>query len=1178
MTKFHFRDGLSLLCRVMAVCLPLIPALPAEAKSAVIKEVDFSKREIPCYLLKNASELEQSYEYNTNPFSGQPALLLKWNSNKAKWMQISFKKNERPVLPDIKKVKVKVEVDGFCVRPTQARCFNLRLIDAKNEVFQFRKWISWSKAGDWSLEFMVDPNSTEGYSCWGGDKNKKMDQPVSLLGFSVDFRKNMGPGEVYIKAVRLCSVADDRQSPKAAITGDLSASLLDDAAIAAIRFRYVRGRVEDGRIVLSRGKAAKAKMGVRFNYSNALGSWCTAPKLPLFNAAELTVKCTIEKATVPIDKVDFTFVDIKGKFHNWSEKVHWPKDSGTESVTFKIPRHDSEGKILAQPLRLSEMTFWPQGAFAGELRIDSLKLHLVQNVTDAFKLEVKTGNNLHVLKAGEKEKLHLELTNLLDREQKINAAFSVSDFNGKETTWLPAKTYAFKPGETITVPPPAIDKYGIYYIKCRLSLPENPADSGELSRSIAYLKPVGATPEIKNPKGFVMGIVSHPDRSPSEIEREADAVSLVGAKVLRTPCTPWDPKYEIFDKIVETFSRYGVNFDFVMSYKRKDDKAVPPVADLEKSREYYRDLFTRYKGRVWGWEVLNEPDWHPAAPSTDDYVKLAHIAREELDKADPDAKLLSSGFCAFDLPKKGKYQRDVMIKCNDIFDFHCFHGHAAFPSYSKVTVDKLLLPLRKDNNITIPWYSNETALSSGNHSEKEQAEAIFKKLLFAWSRGTIGYNWYNLRNKSDNPHNVDQNYGMFSMDFYPKAIYPAFNTVASLFRDKEYVRQLPLPDDIYVYEFKSGDEIVLGAWSENCSQYRILLETDASEAELIDLMGNAAPAEKMGSLIILPCTAEVTALRLKGATKVKMVPAAVELQLPELLMPEKSYPVECKFHNPEPRAQDYSFTLSTPDFVTVKPDCGTVNVAPGGKAVRKAVLKVTDKYKVASGEPIPLTLEYRAGNGKPDRVVRSVTIARQFAPSLDGEPLFELNKASQITMLNCSSSDEYWRWHSPDDLSAEVWLGMTDKALLLKVRVKDDIHYQVFDEKHFKEGDSIQVSLKTKDMAFQCEPNFYHSKEGQDKVFIAYTPPGLDIDRGAAEKQIKFSFKRTGDISSYNIEIPLSVFKINPDSLLKDGFRFNILVNDNDGHGRKGWIRLTPGIGLAYDYIKHPILIPKKNW
>ncbi len=1175
MTKLHFRGRLPRLCRVMAVCLPLIPALPVDAKSAVIKEVDFSKREIPCYLLKDASELEQSYEYNTNPFSGQNALLLKWNNAKARYMDISLKGSERPVLPDNRK-EVRIEVDGFCIRPTPANFFNVRLIDAKNEVFQFRHKVNWSQAGDWTLEYPVNLDDPQGFDCWGGDKNKIMDKPVRLLGFAVDFKSVTGLGELYIKAVRLCSVA--RQA-KAVITGDLSANLLDAAAITAIRFKSVQGRVENGNVILSRSKASKAQMGVRFHYSKSLGSWYTAPKLPFFNAAELTVKCTTEATTVPIDKVDFTFVDRKGTFRSWSEKVDWPAGSQTERVSFKVPLHDAEGKIIEQPLRLSKITFYPEGDFAGTLRLDDLKLHLVQNVTDAFKLEVETGNNLHVLKAGEKEKLRLELSNLLDREQKINAAFSVSGFDGQETTWLPAKTYAFKPGETITVPPPAIDKYGIYYIKCRLSLPENPADSGELSRSIAYLKPVGESPKEKEPKGFVLGINSHPDQNPTdaELEREAIAISQVGAKIMRSIYL-WDPQCKVSDKVIDTFSRHGVNFDFILSYERKDPNAVPPVADLEKSRQRYRQLFERYKGRVWGWEVLNEPDWHPAAPSTDDYIKLAHIAREELNKAaDPDAKLLSAGFCSFDHPTKGHYQRDVMVGCKGLFDLHCFHGHNEFSSYSKVVIDKQLLPMRQENDITIPWYSNETALSSGNHGEKEQAEALFKKLLFAWSRGAIGYNWYNLRNKSDNPHNVDQNYGMFSMDFYPKAIYPAFNTVASLFRDKEYVRQLPLPDDIYVYELKSGNEIVLGAWSENFSQHRILLETDASEVEMVDLMGNAAPAEKIGSLVILPCTAEVTALRLKGATKVKMVPAAAGLQLPELLVAGQTSPLVCEFYNPLPQAQDYSFTLSAPDFVTVKPDCGTVNVAPGGKAVRKAVLKVTDKYKVASGEPIPLTLEYRAGNGKPDRVVRSVTIARQFAPSLDGEPLFELNKASQITMLNCSSSDEYWRWHSPDDLSAEVWLGMTDKALLLKVRVKDDIHYQVFDEKHFKEGDSIQVSLKTKEMAFQCEPNFYQSKEGQDKVFVAYTPPGLDVNHEIAEKQIKFSFKRSGNISSYDIGIPFSVFKIDPDSLFRDGFKFNILVNDNDGRGWKGWVQLAPGIGGGYDYTKHPILVPKKS-
>ncbi|MEI3001775.1 MAG: hypothetical protein V8T86_12910 [Victivallis sp.] len=49
-------------------------------------------------------------------------------------------------------------------------------------------------------------------------------------------------------------------------------------------------------------------------------------------------------------------------------------------------------------------------------------------------------------------------------------------------------------------------------------------------------------------------------------------------------------------------------------------------------------------------------------------------------------------------------------------------------------------------------------LLAQRREERNQAITLFKKLLFAWSRGSIGYTWYDLRNdigyyRVDGEHN-----------------------------------------------------------------------------------------------------------------------------------------------------------------------------------------------------------------------------------------------------------------------------------------------------------------------------------------------------------------------------------------------------------------------------------------
>lgn len=37
--------------------------------------------------------------------------------------------------------------------------------------------------------------------------------------------------------------------------------------------------------------------------------------------------------------------------------------------------------------------------------------------------------------------------------------------------------------------------------------------------------------------------------------------------------------------------------------------------------------------------------------------------------------------------------------------------------------------------------------------------------------------------------------------------------------------------------------------------------------------------------------------------------------------------------------------------------------------------------------------------------------------------------------------------------------------------------------------------------------------------------------------------------------------------------RFNLIVNDNDGQGRKGWIQVAPGLGGNKDAEQYPFVV-----
>lgn len=187
------------------------------------------------------------------------------------------------------------------------------------------------------------------------------------------------------------------------------------------------------------------------------------------------------------------------------------------------------------------------------------------------------------------------------------------------------------------------------------------------------------------------------------------------------------------------------------------------------------------------------------------------------------------------------YQENALRLGKGGYDIHAYHEHGDFHPHFVRMVEERFLPMRKRAGVTEPWWANETALTSSGGNEKPQAMALYKKLIYAWSRGAIGYNWYDLRNDGDDPNHGEHNYGMMTRDFYPKPVYTVYNTLTTLFGGKEFVRQLDAGEGEWLFLFRGGEEMALAAWSENGGTLPVIVRTDAASAEAVDLMNHPAP-------------------------------------------------------------------------------------------------------------------------------------------------------------------------------------------------------------------------------------------------------------------------------------------------------------------------------------------------
>ncbi|BBI31589.1 S-layer homology domain-containing protein [Cohnella abietis] len=143
-------------------------------------------------------------------------------------------------------------------------------------------------------------------------------------------------------------------------------------------------------------------------------------------------------------------------------------------------------------------------------------------------------------------------------------------------------------------------------------------------------------------------------------------------------------------------------------------------------------------------------------------------------------------------------------------------------------------------------------------------------------------------------------------------------------------------------------------------------------------------------------------------------------------------------------------------------------------------------------------------------------------------------------------------WGGESDLSANAKFAYDDNFFYMTVKVKDNVHYSVPNEAMWV-GDSVQIAF-SQDGVYGPEYAF-SLYEGQPQIW-RYASGSATMDKSSVTYQVK----RINDETIYEAKLPwLAIFDTKPS--VGDSIPFTMLVNDNDGDGRRGWIEWTSAIG-----------------
>ncbi|MGN0870202.1 MAG: hypothetical protein ACI4UV_03350 [Victivallales bacterium] len=955
----------------------------------------------------------------------------------------------------------------------------------------------------------------------------------------------------------------------------------------------------NGRTVIHLQWDASRKKWAEFYWSGGL-----TPPLHTFRNLKIRVTVQAGKATPPLqlmprftDKAHEVFPLVSrikyDALGHGSARFILPYNHKAKNSWVNNPEHIKNGEVDL-PLRLTGLAVsFPAESGKGEVYITGIDIETEPFVNQQdlmefqkkypspFQFDIITGHSVRVVVPGAENYCYAVLFNSESYRIPFRLELTVRDIDGNPvgekvsaTDWIGRKSRRY-----YRIPVPK--KFGIYYVDAIIESPGNPGFNRKITRSFAYMRPTGHTVPYENGQ-FRFGVNTHWKQDPETWRIEADACRTVGIRFIRDTLgfEAFHPRpdywfHTFFDAVIDFYLGHGIQPELLLHGSaswaagklKEGEKPHISMPRPDIWQEFCEEAFRRYGNRIKSFEIWNEPDLETFALfSHTEYLQLVKIAYEARKKYAPQVELMSAGFCNF--KRKDRFHEKAMKLCKDFFDVHCFHGHGT-PAIFQHLIDHELNPMRQSIGIEkIPWYAHETALTATGFGEKIQAEALFKKLIFAWARGSIGYTWYDLRNDGFDSTNPEHNYGMLTHDYYPKAVYVVYNTLTALLGGTaSFEKELSNDCGINAFCFRRDNGILVALWHDRINDTsEITLETDAEKAELVDLWGNRLPVSCSGGRITFPVSNEPSTLFLKNTTFCKIGQGVLSASARHLYFRKgKTTVLKLSCLNPFSRPMNLGLNVRCPSGIRVK-SVPQVYLRPDERK------NITMEFECDAAKMLPdsvIRIIYLSDNGRKRELSIPVTLIHSLQSEFGMMPFAIMDRREQIVELFDADPGNVFRlWTGARDLSAKLWIAADQEFFRLKVEVMDDLHRQPNHGKDIWKGDSLQVFCAFPGQKWVWQFGCALLDDGTVERFVWWPDKGFLPDIAVLDCRVT----RQGMYTIYRLQIPWSAFGIKTE-MLKQGFGFNLMINESDSKIRESWLQLAPGVGSHIMPEKYPVLI-----
>lgn len=915
-----------------------------------------------------------------------------------------------------------------------------------------------------------------------------------------------------------------------------------------------------------------------------------------------------------VSHVALRLQDSRGAVYQWRQPVDvtqagwyefvYPVDAENFDGVWNLA--DGQPKKPAPPMRLLGVAFDlnKEMGRSGELMFGPIRVHGASPMVKVSESMDKTGN-LPLLDAvtvdvaspdgkpafmrlSEAQPIELAVTNHSLEPAEVNAEVILTDYADRR--FPVQRQFKLQPGETVNWPlPHTPDRESIWWIDYDLKTVDGESKRSD-RLSVAVFEPSG--PDMERSDGFLFGLCAHTMRYPEEDQvLEIEAAGRIGTDVVRGACN-WsriEPEqgqwtWELQDRLVKLYGEQGIEIQQLLAYTPQwATTADPGETDYtiwsrkppkpEAWREFCRQMAERYHDDIRLWEVWNEPNLGFFKGTTDEYLQMLKIAHEEIKGVDPQMNILTGGFGMSD--RNPEFTETVLREGSDYYDTLAWHRHGTFTLF-RHELNGLFKEWRAKYAPNKDLIFNESATRQrAVGGEREHAAQLVKRVALSWSIGARGYWWYKLRDGKTRPgvDEDDETWGLLHYDYQPRAVYVAYNAMTRLLKGMTFDKRYELGANRWLMGFKGKDKYVLLGWVQTPeSPQQLIIRCKADAARVVDLMGHSRSLSMMDG--------DVAAMMLNRLPEYVVFDnpqspptiedGVVQVSGPVLVTPQQASPLRVQVRNPLNKLMPLSVKLGVPKPYEVRQTTQTTQLAAGASSVLTFPVRLNAQsaWDANDSQGQLATLKYQLGGGVLEGQLELAMHRAVPVPERQRSPQFVLDQRSQVvSQYDHDPNTSHLVWEGAEDLSADVTLTHDAQDLILKVAVRDDKHVQHFEKHRSWKGDNIQLVFQTPGQEGIWRIDLMHTEDGEDRVFVYQSPN--DVSPSSSMVQLQTT-EQNGRLV---YEARLAMEDLGLSLQGQRGFSFNLIVNDNDGSVREGWIGVEPGMGFGVDVSLYPYLM-----